>query len=87
MFSSDRLDGIQVGKQLKHQSMSEYLELSDDYNLRKSEPGKKRVRPIRRHTCNILLTDANFEVQMTVQIKSDTEEALLSRQMNQSCYL
>ncbi|GFY60039.1 YLP motif-containing protein 1 [Trichonephila inaurata madagascariensis] len=39
----DQLDGLRVSKK-KHSSMEDYLQLPDDYEERKCEPGKKRVR-------------------------------------------
>ncbi|CAL1278340.1 unnamed protein product [Larinioides sclopetarius] len=39
----DQLDGLRVSKK-KHSSMEDYLQLPDDYDDRKCEPGKKRVR-------------------------------------------
>ena len=38
----DQLDGLRVNKK-KHSSMEDYLQLPDDYDDRKCEPGKKRV--------------------------------------------
>lgn len=39
---TDQLDGLRVNKK-KHSSMEDYLQLPDDYDERKCEPGKKRV--------------------------------------------
>ncbi|GFS89824.1 hypothetical protein TNCV_4839231, partial [Trichonephila clavipes] len=36
-----QLDGLRVSKK-KHSSMEDYLQLPDDYEERKCEPGKKR---------------------------------------------
>lgn len=42
IYPTDQLDGLRVNKK-KHSSMEDYLQLPDDYDERKCEPGKKRV--------------------------------------------
>lgn len=39
----DQLDGLRVTKRGKATTMEDYLQLPDDYEMRESKPGQKRV--------------------------------------------
>lgn len=49
----DKLDGI--SKKTKKQSMEDFLSLPDDYESRRSAPGKKRVRLWRKRRVSVRL--------------------------------
>ena len=69
---TDKLDGIRTFKR-RPQIMEDYLGVTDDYELRHSEPGKKRV-------CIIVITVSSDYYKILLKWRTDMMWASFGRQ-------
>jgi len=83
----DRLDGT-ITKTLKHATMDEYLELSDDYETRALAPGQKRVRwaDIEERKSQVRRRELGFVVGQTDWSRM-SDDSYASRALNRTKYI